>query len=187
VDAPEETGSGGGTEGAAAGEGGVAWVIGSPGEVDPLVNRSGWRGLAQYGPCTLAHDTDPAAVDPVADQRRASDDLLAALRASDAGQGATAVTEVVLPQAVEPGTGVSGINALVQDWTTSTPHGDAAVRAAVRVVSTTNFDGTVQSHAVQLAFECPRALDEDAWATALEGLRVTVPAPAERAGEWPTA
>ncbi len=38
------------------------------GTTTPLVARSAWQGVAEYGPCTLSQSTDPGGVDPRADQ-----------------------------------------------------------------------------------------------------------------------
>lgn len=172
----------GGSGGAAADEGTVVTLSGAD-PADPLVERAGWRSVAAYGACRLSQVADPAPPATAADQRGASQQLLDQMRSADEGSGATELGDALLPLTVEPGTGAVGVNALTQDWTTA--GGAVAVRGAARVLTTLQFDGSDEVHAVQLALDCPGAVDEAAWAAALADLRVTVPAQAEPVGEWP--
>ena len=153
----------------------------------PLVARSAWQGVSEHGPCTLSQSTDPGGADPRADQYVASQELLSALRESDEGADPSALRNVLLPLTSQPGEGTAGVNALAQDWDASTPRGPVAVRGVTRAITTQSFAGDLTTHVVQLAFECPRVIDESAWTSALEDLRVTVPAQPERPGQWPPA
>lgn len=153
----------------------------------PLVARRAWQGVAEYGRCTLSQGTDPGSVDPLADPYEVSRDLLSALRETDEGTDPSRLRNVVLPLTSQPGEETVGVNALAQDWHTSTPRGPVAVRGVTRAITTHSFAGDLTTDVVQLAFECPRVIDESAWTSALEDLRVTVPAQPEKPGQWPPA
>ncbi|QUC00439.1 hypothetical protein [Cellulosimicrobium cellulans] len=156
------------------------------GTTTPLVTRSAWQGVSKYGPCTLSRSTDPGSPDPRADQYVVSQELLSALRESDEGADPSALQNVLLPLTSQPGEGTVGVNAVAQDWHVSTPRGPVAVRGVTRAITTQDFEGDRTIDVVQLAFECPRVIDESAWTSALEDLRVTVPAQPEKAGQWPS-
>ncbi|RXR23716.1 hypothetical protein EQW78_11005 [Oerskovia turbata] len=154
--------------------------------------RDGWTVLSSNGRCALSTTTTAAPTDGPTDDvpgaaRDASFAVLRDILAAERGawnESAESESLVFGEERTEPR---KGANVATQEWTVERAGTPVRSRVLARATTRPSYSGVTMRTSTVLSFECTgTTIDEKAWTTVLEWLRLPATA-AEAAGVWPGA